>query len=230
MGTASAVVVAAGQSRRMGGNVEKTLLPLGAHPVLAHSLLAFERCPDVDEVVLVVRADRIADAEALVRDAGCAKVRRVVPGGATRLASVRAGVAACDPAAEVVAVHDGARPCVTPDLISRCVASARAFGSGVAAAKVTDTVKAVAADGVTVARTVDRAPLWTAQTPQAFRADVLRDALARAADDDPAITDEAAAVERTGAPVRLVASTSPNPKVTFPDDLALAERLLALRD
>ena len=230
MGTASAVVVAAGNSRRMGGNVDKTLLPLGAHPVLAHALLAFERCPAVDEVVLVVRADRVAASAALAREAGCAKVRRVVAGGATRLASVRAGVAACDPAAEVIAVHDGARPCVTPDLIARCVASAREFGSGVAAAKVTDTVKAVAEDGVTVARTVDRTPLWTAQTPQAFRAPILRDALARAADGDPAVTDEAAAVEQAGGAVRLVPSTRPNPKVTFPDDLALAERLLALRD
>ena len=91
---ASAVVVAAGNSRRMGGNVDKTLLPLGAHPVLVHALLAFERCPDVDEVVLVVRADRVKIAAALARATGCAKVRRVVPGGATRLASVRAGVAA----------------------------------------------------------------------------------------------------------------------------------------
>ena len=82
MGTASAVVVAAGNSRRMGGNVDKTLLPLGAHPVLVHALLAFERCPDVDEVVLVVRADRVKIAAALARATGCAKVRRVVPGGA----------------------------------------------------------------------------------------------------------------------------------------------------
>lgn len=223
----TAVLVAAGKSRRMGNDIDKVFLSLGAKPVLAHALAALESCADVDEIVLVVRKDQIGAAEGLVQMFGCRKVRRVVPGGATRLASVRAGFEARDPDATIVAVHDGARPCVTPALVSATIASARKHGSGVAATKVVDTVKTASRAGI-VESTVDRESLWTVQTPQAFRVEILERALEASDDKDPAITDEASAVERTGAEVRLVPSTFPNLKITVPDDLVAAARLLGI--
>lgn len=223
----SAVVVAAGNGARMGNSPDKVFLNLGAKPVLAHALAAFESCPDVDEIVLVVRKDQFPAAHGLVQMFGCRKVRQIVGGGKTRLASVRNGVAACNPDSLYIAVHDGARPCVTPALVSETVASAKKFGSGVAATKVVDTVKAASRSGV-VERTVDREPLWTVQTPQTFRASLLRKALESADDKDPSLTDEASVAQAAGIEVRLVRSSVPNIKITVPDDLVPAARLLGI--
>ena len=222
----TAIVVAAGKASRMG-DVDKAFLTLGSRPVVAHALAAFERCPDVTEVVLVVRKDQLSAADSAVRMFGLRKVRRIVQGGATRLASVRAGIAAANPDTTYFAVHDGARPAVPVALIRDCVASARKFGSGVAAAKVTDTVKSVSRAGV-VEKTLDRTPLWTAQTPQVFRADLLRKALEKADDKDASITDESSAVERLGQSVRIVESKEPNPKITYPGDVGTVARLLGI--
>ena len=219
----TAIVVAAGKASRMG-DVDKAFLTLGSRPVVAHALAAFERCPDVTEVVLVVRKDQLSAADSAVRMFGLRKVRRIVPGGATRLASVRAGIAAANPDTTYFAVHDGARPAVPVALIRDCVASARKFGSGVAAAKITDTVKSVTRAGA-IEKTLDRDPLWAAQTPQVFRADLLRKALEGVDDKDPAITDESSAVERLGGTVRIVESKEPNPKITYPGDVGIVARL-----
>lgn len=222
----TAIVVAAGKASRMG-DVDKAFLTLGSRPVVAHALAAFERCPDVTEVVLVVRKDQLSAADSAVRMFGLRKVRRIVQGGATRLASVRAGIAAANPDSTYFAVHDGARPAVPVALIRDCVASARKFGSGVAAAKVTDTVKSVSRAGV-VEATLDRDPLWAAQTPQVFRADLLREALEKVDDKDASITDESSAVERLGQSVRIVESKEPNPKITYPGDVGTVARLLGI--
>ena len=222
----TAIVVAAGKASRMG-DVDKAFLTLGSRPVVAHALAAFERCPDVTEVVLVVRKDQLSAADSAVRMFGLRKVRRIVPGGATRLASVRAGIAAANPDTTYYAVHDGARPAVPVALIRDCVASARKFGSGVAAAKITDTVKSVTRAGA-IEKTLDRDPLWAAQTPQVFRADLLRKALDGVDDKDPAITDESSAVERLGGTVRIVESKEPNPKITYPGDVGIVARLLGI--
>ena len=222
----TAIVVAAGKASRMG-DVDKAFLTLGSRPVVAHALAAFERCPDVTEVVLVVRKDQLSAADSAVRMFGLRKVRRIVPGGATRLASVRAGIAAANPDTTYFAVHDGARPAVPVALIRDCVASARKFGSGVAAAKITDTVKSVSRAGV-VEKTLDRDPLWAAQTPQVFRADLLRKALEKVDDKDASVTDESSAVERLGESVRIVESKEPNPKITYPGDVGTVARLLGI--
>ena len=222
----TAIVVAAGKASRMG-DVDKAFLTLGSRPVVAHALAAFERCPDVTEVVLVVRKDQLSAADSAVRMFGLRKVRRIVPGGATRLASVRAGIEAANPDTTYYAVHDGARPAVPVPLIRDCVASARKFGSGVAAAKITDTVKSVSRAGA-IEKTLDREPLWAAQTPQVFRADLLRKALDGVDDKDPAITDESSAVERLGGTVRIVESKEPNPKITYPGDVGIVARLLGI--
>ena len=143
------IIVAAGKSERMGPDVDKAFLSLGTKPVVVYSLFAFEKRPDIESVILVVRKDRLNAARAMVQLFGCAKVKRVVVGGAKRQISVANGMAHVGRDAKIVVVHDGARPCVTPDLISEVVKSAKRNGSGVAAVKITDTIKEVER-GVTV--------------------------------------------------------------------------------
>jgi 2-C-methyl-D-erythritol 4-phosphate cytidylyltransferase len=219
------VIVAAGKSERMGAKVDKAFLSLGSKPVLAYSLVAFEKCPDVDGVVLVVRKDRVDAARALVEMFGCSKVRRIVAGGNLRQLSVENGLAAVPEEVTVVAVHDGARPCVTPEIISDTIKSAKRYGSGVAAVRVTDTIKE-AVRGVTVSRTLDRSNLWRVQTPQTFKLDLLREAFAVVRKKKLVVTDEASAVELVSNDVRLVPAAVSNLKITTPEDLALATALL----
>lgn len=221
------VVVAAGKSERMGPNVDKAFLTLGTKPVLAYSLLAFEKCSDIDGVVLVVRKDRLDAARGLVQIFGCSKVRRVVPGGAQRQDSVWNGVKDLNDDVAIVSVHDGARPCVTPDLISETVKAAKRYGSGVAAVKITDTVKEVE-KGFTVTKTVDRTKLWAVQTPQTFKRDLLMQAFSVVKKKKVEVTDEASAVELAGHEVHLVSASPSNIKITSPEDLALAVALLKL--
>jgi len=219
------VIVAAGKSERMGEGIDKAFLNLGTKPVLAWSLLAFEHCPDIEAVILVVRKDRLEAARGLIQIFGCTKVREIVPGGVTRQDSVMAGLAEVPEKASLVAVHDGARPCVTPELISETLKSAKRYGSGVAAIKVTDTLKEVSR-GMVVSRTVDRSKLWAVQTPQSFQARLLRAAYALVREQKALVTDEASAVERLGKPVHLVPSSPSNLKITTTDDLVVAEALL----
>lgn len=221
------IIVAAGKSERMGPGVDKAFLSMGMKPVLAYSLTAFENCPDIDGVVLVVRKDRLDTARGLVQIFGCSKVQRIIAGGQQRQDSVAGGLAAVPDEAVVVAVHDGARPCVTPALISETIKAARRYGSGVAALKVTDTIKEVQR-GLLVHSTVDRSRLWAVQTPQAFRADILRKAFEHVKAKHKTVTDEASAVELLGEAVHLVPSVPANIKITTPDDLALASALLKI--
>lgn len=224
------IIVAGGKSERMGPNVDKVFLSLGTRPVLAYSLIAFEKCPDIDGIVLVVRKDHVESARSMVQIYGCHKVRKVVAGGAKRQTSVANGLAALDLDGEdvgIVAVHDGARPCVTPDLISATIASAKRYGSGVAACKINDTIKQVD-KGRTVSKTVDRTKLWAVQTPQSFKLEILRKAFESVRRRRLTITDEAAALEAARQEVRLVPSSWSNMKVTEPDDLVLAATLLKI--
>ncbi len=223
----SGIIVAGGKSERMGPNVDKTFLSLGAKPVLVYSMLAFEKCADVDEVVLVVRKERIETARCAAQMFGCKKITRIVAGGNQRQQSVLQGLKDIHAESELVVVHDGARPCVTPELISETLKSARLYGSGVAAVKVTDTVKEVE-KGTVISRTVDRTMLWQVQTPQAFRVDLLRKAFEVVVRKKIKITDEAAAVECISTDVRLVAAFPGNIKITTPDDLVLAAALMRL--
>ena len=224
----TAIVVAAGRSTRMGGTVNKQFLQLLGQPILYYSLAACERCAAVDAVVLVHRPDDRARAEAAVHSFGCRKVRAFAAGGAERQNSVWNGLSMCDPATEIVAVHDGARPLVTPELIAATVASARAQGTGIAASKVVDTIKE-ADDTRRVLRTVDRTRLWAVQTPQTVRFSLLRAAYAQVLERGLLVTDEAAAVQLLGEPVHLVDTPFLNLKITTPTDLAMAEALLRSR-
>lgn len=222
------IVVAAGKSERMGPDVDKVFLNLGTQPVITYSLLAFEKCPEIDSVVLVVRKDRLEAARGMIQLFGCSKVKRVVAGGQTRQISVGNGLAHVGADAKIVVIHDGARPCITTSLISETVKTAKKYGSGVVATKITDTVKE-SERGITIDKTVDRTKLWTVQTPQAFRVELLTNALSQAKKKRAVLTDDAAAVELVSGEVRLVPGPLSNIKITTADDLNLAAALLKLQ-
>ena len=217
--TAGAIIVAAGRSERMGG-VDKLLQPLGGRPLIAHSLAAFARHSSLGALIVVVSEANRAAIEAIVRE--IAPDARVVLGGKRRRDSVHAGLEALSEY-DYVIVHDGARPLAEPELIDAVLAASRETGAALCAVPVSDTVKRADAAGL-VRGTVSREDLWLAQTPQAFRRDLLLQAH-RATDIDA--TDDAALVELMEAPVRIVLGSARNLKVTTPADLRLAEALLA---
>ena len=217
----TAIIVAAGKSERMGAGTDKAFLNLGPKPVLAWSLLAFERCTDVDQIVVVVRKDQLVATKALVRMFGISKVRSVVAGGAKRQDSVLNGLKEVDADARIVVVHDGARPCVKPETIAETVKVAKRTGAAVVGCHIWDTVKYVE-KGTMVTRTEDRAKLWAVQTPQAFSASLIRRAYAEVVKRKADVTDDASAVELLGEPVKIVETNAPNLKITTVEDLQLA--------
>lgn len=221
---AAVIVTAAGIGARFGGRRHKAFVLLNGRPLVVWSLLACEASPVVSEVVVTVHPADRARARAAVRRWRCRKVRAIVPGGATRAESVARGLAAVSPEIPIVAVHDAARPLVTPALIARVVAAAARDGAALAAAPVVSTVKR-ARDGWAVA-TVDRRRLWAAQTPQACRRSLLVEAY-RTVRGARRATDEAMLLERRGVRSRIVEETSRNMKITTRDDWRMAAALLA---
>jgi 2-C-methyl-D-erythritol 4-phosphate cytidylyltransferase len=212
-----AIIVAAGSSRRMGG-VDKLLRPLDGRPVLAYSIAAFAASNEVDELVVVASNANYDAVSAIVSQLSPGS--RVVLGGERRQDSVRAGLDALGDV-DYVLVHDAARPLVNEALIEAVLQGAAEAGAAICAVAVSDTIKR-GSEGLIV-ETVDRAALYQAQTPQAFRRDLLLRAHQQDAGD---ATDDAALVERLGEPVRLVQGSPRNIKVTTPDDLHVAEALL----
>jgi 2-C-methyl-D-erythritol 2,4-cyclodiphosphate synthase/2-C-methyl-D-erythritol 4-phosphate cytidylyltransferase len=221
----AAVVVAAGRGARFG-DPEKVLAPLAGRPMLAWSLAALERTEAIGSVVIAAGAHTREAMVWLVRDAGFAKVQAVVVGGERRQDSVAAGLAALPDGTEVVVIHDGARPLAEPELFARCARAAASSGAAIAATPVADTLKWVA-DG-SIVETVDRSGLWAAQTPQAFRLDLLRRAMALGGAQT--VTDEARLCEAAGIPVAIVPASPANLKVTHPEDIAVADALLRARE
>lgn len=222
----TAIILAGGRSTRMGGDVDKAFLSVGAKPVLAWSLLAFERAPLVDRIVLVVRKEQILAAKAIVKMFGVSKIEKIVPGGAIRQESVQAGLAACDLDTRVVVIHDAARPCVTSELVAQVVQAVKRVDAVTVGRAMTDTVKRVAATkGAVVQETVARDRLWTVQTPQAFQFSVLKAAYKKL---KPGIevTDDCQVVELAGGTVKLLEYQKPNFKVTTPDDVNLISLIL----
>lgn len=225
---ASAVIVAAGRGTRFGPEADKLFLEVAGQPVVAHAWEAFDASPAVDEVILVVRAGMEGAFEELAAGRRRHKPWRLARGGKERQDSVWNGVLATSARADVVAIHDGARPCVPPDLIAATLGAARETGAAVAAQRVTDTLKE-SEDGRHISRTLDRSRLWSVQTPQAFRRAVFLRAFEALRATGLTVTDDTAACELIGQPVRLVESRAPNPKVTYPGDLPGIEALLARR-
>lgn len=217
----TAIIAAGGRGVRFGGALPKQLLALGGIPVLQRSVDAFLRHERITDIVVALPADLAAAPPSYVR--GTAKPLTVVDGGERRQDSVARAFARVSPSADIVVVHDAARPLVSAGLISRTIDAAVEHGAAIAALQATDTVKR--ADGRRmIVGTIPRAEVFLAQTPQAFQMAVLREALSAAAGGDA--TDEAAIVERLGRPVVLVDGDARNVKITAPEDLALAEGLL----
>ncbi len=222
----SVIIVAAGKGTRMGANVDKLFLEVAGRPVVAHTWQRFNDAPCIDEIILVVR-DGMQNAFAeLALQFKLTKPNRFVIGGDERQDSVWSGLVSLSPSTKLVAIQDGARPCTTLELIAATLDAARETGAAVAAQLVTDTIKETS-DGNTISINVDRSRLRAVQTPQTFRVDVIRRALAEVRTRNLHITDDTAACELIGQPVRLVMSAAPNPKVTTPADLPYIGLLLA---
>lgn len=221
----AAIIVAAGRGTRMGPDVDKLWLKVAGRPVIAHTWQCFDDAAVIREIILVVRDGMQIHFSELAAQFRFQKPFRIVVGGRERQDSVGNGLAALSSPTEIVAIQDAARPCTTELLINATIEAARATGAAVAAQPVTDTIKE-SGDGRTISRTLERAKLWAVQTPQAFRVEVIRRALAEARRQGLVLTDDTAACELIGQPVQLVAGLAPNPKVTVPGDLPFIETLL----
>jgi 2-C-methyl-D-erythritol 4-phosphate cytidylyltransferase len=209
----------------MGAGVDKLFLEVAGRPVIAHTWQKFDDAQCIGEIILVVRDGMQKKFSELAVKYNFQKTFRVVVGGAERQDSVWNGLAALSPKTEIVAIQDAARPCTSEELIAATIEAARETGAAVAAQAVTDTIKE-SSDGKTISRTLDRSKLWSVQTPQTFRVEVIRRAISAARQKNLILTDDTAATELIGQPVRLVASTTPNPKVTVAGDLPFIETLL----
>jgi len=219
---AGAIIVAAGESRRMGG-VDKVFALLGGKPVLARVIDAFQRCNSINQIVVVVSRENLERCRQLVAEGGWSRVIEVCAGGRRRQDSVAAGLSHLSQCQWVV-IHDGARPLLTVDLVERGLEAAGETGAAVAAVPVTDTIK-MAGDDRFVQQTLPRRNLWAVQTPQVFRFDIITEAYERAQGE---VTDDASLVEQLGYKIRLYMGSYNNIKVTTPDDLALAALLRGL--
>jgi 2-C-methyl-D-erythritol 4-phosphate cytidylyltransferase/2-C-methyl-D-erythritol 2,4-cyclodiphosphate synthase len=219
----AAVIVAAGRGARFGG--DKLARPLGGRPVLHWTLTAFERCSAIESITLVVSAENREAAAALVAESDCRRVTAIVAGGAERQESVFRGLQAAPPS-ELIAIHDGARPLISPALIARCFAAAREHGAAAPALPVVDTLKRLDPEG-RMRETVDRRSLVAIQTPQVFRRALVLEAHEAALRDCFTGTDDASLVERLGHAVFPVPGDPRNLKITTPEDLTLAEALLS---
>lgn len=220
------IVAAAGKGRRFGASENKVFAPLRGRTVLHHSLDALARCPDVDRLVIVTAAD---DLERVREIAGSfTKVHAVCEGGAERYHSVRNALAQVPEGTELVAIHDGARPLISPALVSAVVQAARESGAALPATAVSDTLKR-SPDGNATVETVDRRTLYGVQTPQVFRLELLLRAFQAAEAEGFTGTDDASYVERLGHPVRLVPGERTNIKITVAEDLRMAEALMGRR-
>jgi len=215
--TTTAIIVAAGSGSRFKSDTPKQFVEINGKSVIVHTIERFQAAPSVDSIILVLAADQTLDTSAFP------KVAEIVAGGSTRAESVRNGLDAID--ADIVAVHDGARPLVTVDEIERTIAKAKETGAACLVAPVTDTIKSVRSGEI--ADTLDRDKLRRALTPQAFKTEVLRKAFENI-DLNESITDECYLVEKLGHPIAIVEGSSRNIKLTHSEDLILAEALLKL--
>jgi len=218
-----AILVAAGRGTRMGR--DKLFLNVAGKPVVAHTWTKFDEAKIIGQIIVVVRAGMEKKFLALAKKFQFRKKFEIVTGGAERQDSVWNGLQAASKAAEIAVIHDAARPCVNSELITATIKHAEETGAAVAAHPVTDTIKE-SADGRLIQHTLDRSKLWAMETPQTFRIEVIRRAIAEARAKKMIFTDDTAACELIGQPVRLVSSIAPNPKITVPGDLPIIEALL----
>mgnify|MGYP001026338252 FL=1 len=224
----TALVAAAGSSSRMDG-VNKLLEPLEGVPVLVRTLTSLQLAEEVDEIVVAAREEDLVEISRLCHTYGITKCAKVVRGGESRVHSVLLAAMEASPEASLLAVQDGARPLVTPELIGHVVSAAARCGAAAPAVAGKDTVKTVRADG-SVAETLERDVLRAVQTPQVFEASLLKVALQSALESGAPVTDDCSAVEQLGKVVFLVEGEEENLKITTPVDLILAEAILRARE
>ena len=220
----SAILVAAGSSERMG--FDKLFALVSGKPVIAHTIAAFENTSCIDEIILVGRAESLGELRKIINQP--TKVKQIVAGGAERSDSVRAGLNHVNPKAEFVAVHDAARPMITPEKITRVFEVARTNGAATLAEPVNDTLKRADVD-LAVTGPLDRNAVYAMQTPQIFERKLLEEAYDLVARKKISVTDEVSAVELLGRKILLVPNHDFNFKITYPRDLPLAEFVLKQR-
>ncbi len=221
------IIVGAGQGTRMGGDVPKVLLPLGPYPVYLHSVLTLARMPEIDGLILVVPQGQDVLVRTLCQQHDCtAKIKAIVPGGGRRQDSVAAGYRHVSEAADLILIHDAARPLVTPALVVRVIEETRVHGIAIPGMPVVDTLKCVD-EKSKVVRTVPREALRAVQTPQGFARKIFAALYQQAQKPDVTVTDEAALAEHLGLPVHVVEGELKNFKLTTPWDWQLAQWLWA---
>lgn len=220
-----AVMVAAGRGTRMGPNIDKLFLEVAGRPIVAHSWRRLDQAPSIGAIRVVVRDGMQVEFAKIAAEEGFQKPFELIAGGKERQDSVWNGLSGLPGGTEIVVIHDAARPCVSVDLIERTIVEARRHGAAVAAQRMTDTIKA-SDDGCTISEHLDRARLWSVQTPQTFRLEVIMAAMQAVRERGLAVTDDTAACALIGQSVRLVDSPVPNPKATSPSDLPYLEVLL----
>jgi 2-C-methyl-D-erythritol 4-phosphate cytidylyltransferase len=221
----SAVIVAAGKGTRMKLDINKQYVHINGEPVLARALKAFEMCPAIDEIILVVNSQEIVYCKQNIADLfGFQKLKAITAGGEQRQNSVYNGLKEISGRCDIVLVHDGARPFVDERTINDCIDAAARYGAACAAVPVKDTIKTGDADSF-ICDTLDRNSLWSIQTPQAFNFELLKNAHEAAAEDGFMGTDDAVLAERGGKPVKLVMGSYFNIKITTREDLIIAEAI-----
>ena len=224
-----ALIPSAGSGSRMGAKAKKPYLSLGNKPILAHTLLEFEQCPHINEVVLIVSDDEISYSETSIVEAfKVKKVSKIIAGGPRRQDSVWEGLKALKDDCELVMIHDGVRPFVSQEILKSSVHETANFGATVVAVPVKDTIKIVSKQAEVV-ETIDRSRAWAVQTPQTFAHDILKRAYEKAYKDRFYGTDDASLVERLGVKVKIIPGSYDNIKITTPGDLALGEAILKRR-
>ena len=218
----SAIIVAAGSSRRMGFN--KLLAPIAGIPVLKRTLGVFQACAAIDEII-VVTSDALRPDLTAWCASGLAKITQIITGGVERHLSVHAGLQAMNPACQIVAVHDGARPLISVAQVTRCIDAARTKAAVACARPMTETLKRCDNEG-RIIDSIDRTNAWIMETPQVFQRDLLVRAYDAVLRDGLHVTDEVSAVQHLGESVFVVENFELNPKITFPADILLAQRFV----
>ncbi|MBI3757289.1 MAG: 2-C-methyl-D-erythritol 4-phosphate cytidylyltransferase [Deltaproteobacteria bacterium] len=222
----NAVIVAAGKGERMGVALPKPFLPLAGVPLLVHTLQNLTQAPLITKVVLVIAAERESLCQELLQQYGPFRASITLTyGGQERQDSVRLGLAQLDPTCDIVVIHDAARPFITAAVVERSVEVAAAYGGALVAIPARDTLKRVNQEQIVV-ETAPRHDVWLAQTPQTFRASLIREAHIRAHAQGVTVTDDAALLEWAGGQVKIVLGDIRNFKITTPEDWQLAEALL----
>lgn len=219
----SAILVCAGNASRMGG-INKILMPLGDSNVVGHSMLAFEQCPDIIEIIVVTKEEYFPSVREAAETLGIKKLTHVTAGGSTRQQSVMQGLRLVSKDSQYIAIHDGARPLVRPEHIAKVIRDASVFGGATLGVPVKDTIKVV--DDGLITDTPHRPSLWITQTPQVFRKRLYFEAVDFAAEHGLDFTDDCQLVEAIGGKVYMTEGSYTNIKITTPEDRAIAEVLL----